>query len=63
MLKEGGLDMEKARRRVRFCVLLVVCVAVIMGIVYYYNGFQQDTLQNEGTLIAGIDTIWRHIWQ
>lgn len=55
--------MEKARRRVRFCLLLVVCVAVIMGIAYYYNDFQGETLQNEGTLIAAINTDWRNIWQ
>lgn len=55
--------MEKARRRVRLCVLLVVCVAVLMGIIYYYNGFQGKNLQNEGTLIAGIHTGWSHIWQ
>lgn len=55
--------MEKARRRVRFWLLSVVCVAVIMGIIYYYNGFQEKTLQNEGTLITGVHTGWSHIWQ
>ena len=43
--------MEKAKRRVRICLLCVVLTAGIMGILYYYNEIKQESLNGEGTLV------------
>lgn len=43
--------MEKAKKRVRICLLCVVFVAVVMGILYYYHGMNEDGVQAEGTLV------------
>lgn len=43
--------MEKAKRRVRICLLCVVIVAVVMGILYYYHEMNEDGVQAEGTLV------------
>lgn len=44
--------MEKAKRRVRMCLLCVVIIAVVMGILYYYHGMNEDGTQTEGTLVS-----------
>ncbi len=43
--------MEKAKRRVRVCLLCVVIIAIIMGILYYYHGMDEEGIQIEGTLV------------
>lgn len=43
--------MERAKRRVRICLLFVVIIAVVMGILYYYHGINEDGVQAEGTLV------------
>ena len=43
--------MEKAKTRVRVCLLCVVIIAVVMGILYYYHEMNEDGLQAEGTLV------------
>ena len=43
--------MERAKRRVRICLLFVVIIAVVMGILYYYHGMNEDGVQAEGTLV------------
>lgn len=43
--------MEKAKRRVRVCLLCVVIIAVVMGILYYYHEMNEDGVQAEGTLV------------
>ena len=45
--------MEKAKRRVRICLLCVVIIAIFMGILYYYHDLGDTGIQAEGTLIAG----------
>ncbi len=44
--------MEKAKKRVRICLLCVVMIAVIMGILYYYHGLNEERIQAEGTLVS-----------
>ena len=44
--------MEKAKKRVRICLLCVVMLAVIMGILYYYHGLNEEEIQSEGTLVS-----------
>lgn len=44
--------MEKAKRRVRICLLFVVIVAVIMGILYYYHVINEEGVKAEGTLVS-----------
>ncbi len=43
--------MEKAKRRVRICLVCVVLLAVVVGIFYYYNQLGDESLQDEGTLV------------
>ena len=44
--------MEKAKRRVRVCLLCVVILAAIMGILYYYHSLGEEQIQAEGTLVS-----------
>ncbi len=46
--------MEKARKRVRFCLVFVVLAAVVVGILYYYGQMIEDSTGNEGTLISNV---------
>ncbi len=43
--------MEKAKRRVRLCLVCVVMIAVIVGIVYYYNEMGDEASRDSGTLV------------
>jgi hypothetical protein len=47
--------MEKAKRRVRICLLCVVMLAVIVGILYYYHDLGESGAKAEGTLV----TLWQ----
>lgn len=53
--------MEKAKRRVRICLLVVVMTAVIMGILYYFNELQGEAISGEGTLITAVNTGWERL--
>lgn len=55
--------MEKAKRRVRICLLCVVIVAVVMGILYYYHGMNEDGVQAEGTLVTADRGRWTTLCQ
>lgn len=55
--------MEKAKRRVRICLLCVVMIAVIMGILYYYHGLNEDGIQAEGTLVSASYKGWEKLCQ
>ncbi len=46
--------MEKMRRKINFCLFIVVLTAVIMGVLYYYGETQVETNANEGTLISSL---------
>lgn len=48
--------MEKVRRKIHFCLFLVVMTAVIMGMLYYYGQSQEKTSISEGTLISSLQT-------
>ena len=51
--------MEKAKKRVRICLLCVVMIAVIMGILYYYHGLNEEGIQAEGTLVSASYQGWK----
>ena len=55
--------MEKAKKRVRICLLLVVMVAVVMGILYYYHDLGDTRIKQEGTLISGTCGWWNDLWR
>lgn len=46
--------MEKGRKRVRICLLVVIALAIIVGGLYYY-GLSGTDVVSEGTLIRGIE--------
>ena len=43
--------MEKGKMAVRMCLLFVVLTAVLIGIFYYYNDVQKQSITEEGTLV------------
>lgn len=51
--------MEKAKKRVRVCLLCVVMIAVIMGILYYYHELNEEGIQAEGTLVSASYKEWK----
>lgn len=55
--------MEQAVKRVWLCVLLVVCIAVTLGIIYYYSNSRDETLQKEGTLISAVQMDRGKTWE
>ena len=55
--------MEKAKRRVRICLLFVIMLAIVMGILYYYHDLGEPGMQAEGTLISAVRTGWTNVWQ
>jgi len=46
--------MEKARKKIRFCMFFVIFTAVIVGFLYYYGQIQSETDISEGTLISNV---------
>lgn len=58
--------MEKARKKIRFCLCFVVLTAIVVGILYYYGQMQEQAAITEGTLISGISGLGvklRQLWQ
>ena len=55
--------MEKAKKRVRICLLCIVMLAVIMGILYYYHGLNEEQIQAEGTLVSASYKGWKKTCQ
>lgn len=53
--------MEKGRRRVNFCVVFVVVMAILFGYLYYAGKDQEERTINEGTLISSLGTELRQI--
>ncbi len=53
--------MEKAKKRVRICLVCVVIIAVVMGILYYYHGLNDSGIQAEGTLVSATCKGWKMI--
>lgn len=59
--------MEKARKKIRVCLLCVVALAVILGVVWYFQEMKKNTSVTEGTLVerqeamtgAGGEHLWR----
>lgn len=55
--------MEKAKKRVRICLLCVVMIAVFMGILYYYHELNEEGIQAEGTLVSASCKGWKQSCQ
>lgn len=55
--------MEKAKKRVRICLICVVMIAVIMGIFYYYHELGEEGIQAEGTLVSAALAGWERVCQ
>lgn len=47
-------NVEKARKRLRICLIAVVLLAVVVGCVYYFGGFDDKKDVTEGTLVRNI---------
>ena len=55
--------MGKEGKGVRFCLLFVVLVAILLGVIYFYTDFENQTLHEEGTLVSNIGNEWCCIWE
>lgn len=55
--------MEKARRKIRICLICVVFAAIVVGIFYYYYELQGDMSVDEGTLVSNVYTGISKLWQ
>ena len=45
--------LEKARKRLRLCLIAVVLLAVVVGCLYYFGDFGKEQDVTEGTLVKG----------
>ena len=54
--------MEKAKRRVRICLLCVIVLAIVVGILYFYHDLGEPEIQAEGTLVSAMKRGWKQIW-
>lgn len=48
--------MEKARRKVSFCLFFVVLMAVVVGLLYYCGQMEEQINISEGTLVSSLGT-------
>ncbi len=55
--------MEKARRRIRICLMCIVLAAIGIGLFYYYYEIKGNGAVNEGTLISNVEMGIRKLWQ
>lgn len=46
--------MERARKKLHFCLFFVVLTAVVVGLLYYYGQLQGRPGISEGTLISSL---------
>lgn len=53
--------MNKAKRRIRACLIAAVVAAVFIGIVYYYYNVKDAGSMTEGTLIALGHGAWERL--
>ena len=53
--------MEEARKKLRVCLIFVVAAAIIIGVIYYFGDWDNDSQVNEGTLmtISEGSTLWQ----
>ncbi len=55
--------MERARRKIRICLLCVIFAAIVVGLLYYYYELQGDMAVDEGTLVSNVYSGIRTLWQ
>ena len=53
--------MEKGRRKVHFCLIFVVCLAILFGCLYYFGQAQEESTLSEGTLISSLGMEFRQL--
>lgn len=63
LVSKEGECMDKAKKRIRTCMVCVVLTAVVVGILYYYHETQDKSMSGEGTLIAATNVDRYSIWQ
>ena len=47
-------QLEKARKRLRICLIVVVLLAIVAGCAYYFGDFGKERDVTEGTLVKEI---------
>ena len=53
--------LEKARKRLRICLIAVVLLAVVVGCLYYFGDFGKEQDVTEGTLVRKTQDMERTI--
>lgn len=54
---------EKGRRKVYFCMVFVISMAIMVGCIYYFGQGKEETSVNEGTLISSLGMELRQLCQ
>lgn len=52
-MKNVQEQLEKARKRLRICLIAVVLLAIVAGCAYYFGDFGKERDVTEGTLVRG----------
>ena len=52
-MKNVQEQLEKARKRLRICLIAVVILAIVAGCAYYFGDFGKERDVTEGTLVRG----------
>lgn len=55
--------MEKGRRKVHFCIVFVISMAILFGCLYYLGQGKDEAILNEGTLISSLGMELRQLCQ
>ncbi|WP_373112881.1 hypothetical protein [Dorea formicigenerans] len=53
-MKNVQEQLEKARKRLRICLIAVVLLAIVAGCAYYFGDFGKERDVTEGTLVKEI---------
>lgn len=56
-------NMDKARKRLRICLLCIVCMAVLIGCLYYLYEKQGQESASKGTLISNVGMKMERLWR
>lgn len=51
--------MERGKKRIYTCIVMVVLAAVVIGVIYYWGEIGKTNIENDGTLVL---LEGRNIW-
>lgn len=58
-MTKGDGGMFSPKNKLRMCLIFVVVLAISMGMLYYYYTSENIQEWGQGTLITGVEWMWR----